>query len=257
MGIRIEKAPPVAKLILDRPDKKNAITEAMWLKVPALLAELAPDGAVKVVVLEGAGGTFSAGADIAEFERVYATPESGARYGEAVRLANDALARFEKPVVAAIAGHCVGGGCGLALACDLRFAGDDARLGITPAKLGLVYPPADTARLVELVGPSRAKDLLFTGRLVGAAEALAMGLVDRVVPAGELGAAVAAYANDIAAVSQFSVRFAKRVVRAVLDDELRDSARVRALYAGAMGNADFAEGREAFLERRAPRFTWS
>jgi enoyl-CoA hydratase/carnithine racemase len=242
----------VATLTLDAPQTRNAMTRAMWVALPEVCARIAADGGIRAVILTGAGGAFSAGANIGEFAEVYATPESAAAYNAAVRAACAALRDLPRPTLAAIAGPCVGGGVALALACDLRFAAAGARLGITPARLGIAYSPGDTALLVEKVGPARAKDLLFSARLIGAEEALSMHLVDRVCAEADLSAAARDYAEALCALSPAAIRVAKRVVNALSpapNDPALDQA-VAALFAGP----DFAEGRAAFFERRKPRF---
>lgn len=247
----------IVRLLLNRPAKKNALSLEMWRLIPRLLAAAADDPACKVLIVQGAGGSFAAGADISEFESAYATRESTADYAAAIAAAMDGLAGFAKPTIALIQGACVGGGLGLALACDLRFAAADARLGITPGKLGLVYPLGDTRRLVQAVGPSAAKDLLFTGRLLGAEEAKAMGLLDRVLPAGEVEAATLAYAGDICAASQWSARATKRMIARVLAGQTADCAATQAEFLDAVEGPDFQEGRRAFVEKRKPAFPFS
>ncbi len=207
-----------------------------------------------MLVVTGAGGAFASGADIAEFETVYATRESAAAYSALVSAGVEALAVFGKPTLAAIRGACVGGGLALALACDLRLAAEDARLGITPAKLGLMYSLADTKRLVDAVGAAAAKDILFTGRLLDAAEGLRLGLLQSVHAIEALGAAVAEKAAAIAASSQWSVRQTKTVVRDILAGAVDDDAGHRAAFLDAVEGEDFREGRDAFLAKRAPRF---
>lgn len=245
---------PTATLTLNRPDKRNALNRAMWAALPEALAAVAADREALVLVLAGAGGAFASGADIGEFESVYATRGSAAAYDALVSGALEALATFEKPTLAAIRGACVGGGLALALACDLRLAAEDARLGITPAKLGLMYSLADTKRLADAVGPAAAKDILFTGRLLDAAEALRIGLVQSVHPAEALAGAAADKAAAVAAASQWSVRSIKRVVRAILDGAREDDAAMKAQFLDALGGEDFREGRDAFLAKRPPRF---
>lgn len=247
----------LAWLVLSRPDKRNALNQAMWRAIPGLLAQAADDTSVKVLGVTGAGGAFAAGADIAEFEAAYATRESTAAYAADIARAMDGLADFPKPTLARIAGACVGGGLGLALACDLRFAADNARLGITPGKLGLVYPLGDTKRLVQAVGPSTAKDLLYTGRLVDAAEALRLRLVNQVHGADTLDEAVAAYAAQVTAASQWTARNTKRMVRLVLDGQVADSEETIAMFLDAVEAPDFQEGRQAFQEKRPPRFPYA
>ncbi len=247
----------LAWLVLNRPGKRNALDQAMWQAIPPLLARAAADPGIKVLGVRGAGGCFAAGADIAEFGTAYATRDSTARYAADIAAAMDGLADFAKPSIALIEGACVGGGMGLALACDLRFAADTARLGITPAKLGLVYPLGDTKRLVQAVGPAVAKDLLFTGRLVDAAEALSLRLVNRVVPAVELEQAVLDYAAQVAATSQYTARATKRMVAHVLAGQVSDTPGTVAEFLDAVEGEDFQEGLRAFGEKRPPRFPYS
>ncbi|HTJ31631.1 MAG TPA: enoyl-CoA hydratase-related protein [Dactylosporangium sp.] len=229
---------PIATLVISNPAKRNAMTAAMWRALPPLLEAPAKDPSVRVLILAGDGGTFCAGADITE-------AASLARAGDAslaVR-AEQALAAFAKPTIARIDGFCVGGGCQLAVACDLRFAASDSRFGITPAKLGIVYPPSTTRRLASLIGPARAKLLLYTADLFDAAAAERMGLVDAVFPAADLSSSVLQVASTIASRSQLTQRAAK----AVLSD----------LEPPAQDEAELSEGIAAFLSRRPPAFPWS
>lgn len=246
----------VAVLTLNRPDKRNALTQAMWRALPQAVAAIENDAAVKVLVVTGAGGAFAAGADIAEFETVYATRESAAAYAAEIAEAMEALANLSKPTIAAIAGPCVGGGLGLALCCDIRMASDKARLGITPGKLGLMYSLGDTRRLVEAVGPSAAKDILYTGRILSAAEAQAIRLIDAACAPEDLDAAVAAKTEAIASASQLSARRAKAVVRRILDGQTQDDDATRAWFLDALEGEDFREGRDAFLQKRTPVFPY-
>jgi len=248
---------PVARLILNRPDKHNAMTLAMWRDVPRLLAELdaAPD--VKVVIVQGAGlKAFSTGADISEFEAIHATPESSRAFGAAVRAAFHAVEVLSKPTIAMVRGLCVGGGCGLALACDLRFAETGAHFGITPAKLGLVYGFDDTKRLVDTVGPAKARDILFSGRLIDAAEALRIGLVDRLCAAAELEAVTFRYATEVCAGSQYTIRMAKRIIQSIMDGTVTEPPDIRRLTEEGFAGEDFREGCRAFLDKRKPSFTF-
>jgi len=248
----------VATIELAVPERRNAIGQAMWAALPGLCARLAADPAVRVVILTGAPGpdgpVFSAGADIAEFPEVFATPAAAAGYNARVRAANAAVAALPMPVIARIAGACVGGGCGLALACDLRFAAAGARLGITPARLGIGYSVEDTAALVAVVGPARAKDMLFSARLLDAAEALSIGLVDRVVADGALDAAVAEHAATLAALAPATIRLAKATVDAIATAEPAGAGALRARFARLFSGPDLAEGLAAFRDRRPPRF---
>lgn len=248
----------IARLVLNRPDKKNAITEAMWAAVPGLVEAAEADPAVKIIVLGSAApGVFSAGADIAEFTEIAGDPHRRRSNQRAVRAAQDRLMRCKKPTIAEIDGACVGGGCGLALACDLHFASDRSRFGITPVKLGLVYSLEDAKRLVDLVGPAHAKSILFTGRLLDAVEARRIGLVNDVVSVDDLGPAVAGVAEEIAAVSQFGVRGIKHILGLIRDGHTADTPETLQMFLDAYDGEDLAEGVAAFLEKRKPNFTYS
>ncbi|NQV80632.1 MAG: enoyl-CoA hydratase/isomerase family protein, partial [Alphaproteobacteria bacterium] len=217
-AIYLEKDGPIGWLVLNQPDKRNALSQAMWDAIPALLDQAADDKAIRVVVVRGVDHkAFAAGADISEFEKVHATPDSSKAYNRIVQRAERRLSRFAKPTIAMIQGPCVGGGCGVAVACDLRFADDTARFGIPPAKLGLVYSLHDTKLVVDKIGPARAMDMLYTGRLVDAPEALRIGLIDRLLSPAAIEAETRSYCEMIAQSSQFSVRATKRIVRMILD----------------------------------------
>ena len=254
-ALTVAVADGFATVTLNRPETRNALTAGMWRALPEVAARLAADEGVRAVLIRGAGErAFSGGADIAEFPEVYATAESARAYNDAVRAGQDAVARLPMPVVAVVFGACVGGGCGLALSCDLRFAAEGARFGIPPARLGAAYSFADTRQLVELVGPARAKDILFSGRLLPAEEALRIGLCDRVLPEAALVAEAEGYARAVADLSAVSVRTSKRMVRAILDGADAETAEHRGWLDAAFASDDFAEGYAAFLEKRPPRF---
>jgi enoyl-CoA hydratase/carnithine racemase len=249
----LDRDGPVATLTINRPDRLNAVTFAMFSRLPALLAEAEAAGDVRVLVLRGAGRkSFSAGADISEFETARTTPQQAAAYDGAVLAAEEALATFPAPTIAAIHGHCYGGGCALALACDLRFASSGARFAITPAKLGIVYPLRATKRLVDAVGPSRAKFILMSGMDIGAARAAAIGLVDEVDD--DVDAAVRDFTETLASRSGVTQRAAKQTVARVLDGVTADDDAQAALRDAALAFPDYAEGVRAFLERRPPKF---
>lgn len=252
-GLDLEIAGDIATLTLNRPARRNAVNRAMWRGLPRML-EAVSTSTAKVLILTGAGDAFAAGADISEFGEVYADRETAGAYFAEIAAAMDAMANFDAPTVARIDGACVGGGLGLALCCDLRIASDRARLAITPAKLGLMYALADTKRLVDVVGPSRAKDILYTGRILSAGEALAIGLIDAVTPTDDLDTIVAAKAETIAAASQWSARKAKQIVARILDGQAEDDAVTTAWMLDAVEGEDFVEGRDAFLGKRRPNF---
>ncbi|MCF6525193.1 enoyl-CoA hydratase/isomerase family protein [Streptomyces sp. JJ36] len=244
-SLRARSQGGVATVTIDHPAKRNAMTAEMWRALPPLLDRLAADREVRVLLLTGAGGTFCAGADISAL-RTGAAPAQ-----ELAVAAEEALAAFPRPTVAVVRGHCVGGGCQLAAACDLRFAAEDARFGVTPARLGIVYPASSTARLVGLTGPATAKHLLFSAELIGAGRALRCGLVDEVHAEGALDDRVAEYARLLAARSQLTQAAAKEFA-----DGRADPDRVAYWHREAAAGGDTAEGVSAFLERRPPRFTW-
>jgi len=250
----LTRSGPIGTLTLNRPDKRNALTKAMWQALPTVLAEAEADRELLVLIVRGQGDHFAAGADIAEFPETYATLESSREYSDAVQAAGRALAAFPKPTIAAVRGACVGGGCGLALACDLRFASAEARLGITPGKLGLAYSLGDTKRLVDAVGPSRAKDILFSGRLVEANEALAIGLVDRVFAIDAFEAELQAYAEGLTRVSQYSARTMKATINAIVGGQDAETPASYEAYLECFQSDDFKEGYAAFLAKRSPTF---
>ncbi|KFG72548.1 enoyl-CoA hydratase/isomerase family protein [Streptomyces mutabilis] len=237
-------ADSVATVVVHHPAKRNAMTAAMWRALPPLLDALAGDPAVRALVLTGEGGTFCAGADISTLRE-----SAEEAQGLAVR-AEEALAAFPKPTLAAVRGHCVGGGAQLAVACDLRFAEESALFGVTPAKLGVVYPAPSTRRLVGLTGPSAAKYLLFSGELIDARRALRTGLVDEVLPEGELGERVAEFTRVLTSRSRLTQAAAKEFAGGRTDRDAYWTAQAR-------GSGDLAEGVAAFLERRQPSFGWN
>ena len=243
----------IAELVINRPDKRNAFTEAMWAALPVMLEPAAEK--CRVLVVRGEGEHFAAGADIGEFETIYATKERGEAFSDIFIAAMDALANFPHPTIAMVRGSAVGGGCGLTLACDLRFADTTTRMGITPAKLGLLYPFNDTKRLVDTVGAPTAKDLMFSARIVDGEEALRVGLVDRLCEPGELAGLVQAYCNRLLDMSPNSATYIKQMIRHVMDGQDRDTEETRALFASAFSSEDFQEGYRAFLEKRTPDFS--
>jgi enoyl-CoA hydratase/carnithine racemase len=252
--VRSSRQGGIARITLDRPAARNALTWEMWRAIAALLGEWAADSSVKVLLLTGSQGCFAAGADIDEMGRLAAEPKAAAQFAADMLGAIQSLARFEKPSIAVIQGACVGGGMTLALACDLRFAGAGARLGITPARLGLVSPLADSARLIDIVGISAAKDLLFSARLVGAEEALSLRLIDRIAADDEIDEAALAYAGHLAKLSQGSIQGAKRMIARALAGRREDDHETLAEFVAALTGPDFREGRAAFLEKRSPDF---
>ncbi|MGC0420708.1 enoyl-CoA hydratase/isomerase family protein [Embleya sp. AB8] len=257
-GLVVEVDGGIATLRIDRPQARGALTAAMWGALPGLLAGLEADREVSVLVLTGTDGVFSAGADIRELRGHYATAEAADAFHALNAAAERALAGFGKPTIAFVQGPCVGGGCQLAAACDLRFADSTARFGVTPAKLGIVYDAVSTARLARLVGVSTAKYLLFSAELIDAAHALRVGLVDDVFGPDEAEERVYTFARTIASRSQLTVRAAKDLLSTPLAaaDEDRLATWRATWEAESRGSADVREGLAAFTERRVPSFAW-
>lgn len=249
--IDVDLAGAVATLTITNEGKRNVMTAAMWRALPEALGGLEADPAVRVVVLRGAGDTFCAGADLSDLGALGGTGDGGL-----ATVAEERLANFPKPTIAQLTGYCVGGGCQLAAACDLRFAAVGTRIGIPVARLGIVYPAATTRRLVALVGPAGAKYLLYSAELVAAERAATMGLVDEVVPDAELADRVRAFAEVVAARSQLSVAASKDIITMASMGTV-DHERVAYWQRAVVDGPDAAEGVAAFRERRAPRFEWS
>ena len=254
MTLRLEKNGKIAHLIIDRPDKRNAFTQEMWELFPKLLADAMADDAVRVLTVNASkkDSAFCAGADIGEFGAGSTDPKWREKNQSAIGKVQHELAQAPKPTIAVIDGDCVGGGCGIALACDLRIAGPKARFGITPAKLGLVYPLHDTKLLVDEVGPSQAKRILFTGQILPAEEALRIGLIT--ILADEPYVEAMALADTMASVSSHSQRMSKAIIKRILDGQADDDANSRALFDSAFESDDFKEGVSAFLDKRKPEF---
>ncbi len=250
MTLRLEIHGRVAHLVIDRPAKRNAFNQTMWDALPAFVAQAMADDAVRVLVLRSAPpGMFCAGADIAELSANATDPDWLLANQTAINRAQHDLTRAAKPTIALIDGDCVGGGCGLALACDFRVASARSRFGITPAKLGLVYPLHDTKLLVDLVGPAQAKRILFTGTLFDAAYAQRIGLIDEIADDAHV------LIDMLTAASGHSQRECKAMVRRILDGQVSDDDDTRGMFAGAFTGRDFREGVDAFLNKRKPDFS--
>jgi enoyl-CoA hydratase/carnithine racemase len=246
----------VAVLTIDRPEKRNAMTAAMWAALPGVLADLAHDPGVRVLVVTGAGPSFCAGADISDLLSGADPDDPMADVRRDNLAAQAALRDFPKPTVAMIRGHCIGGGVEIAACCDLRFTDPSGVFGVTPAKVGIVYTPSSTKALIDLVGPAMTKYLLFSGELIDAGTALRAGLVDRVLPAEDLEAEVHRFAAVLASRSALSQRATKEVVAALLgggDGE----AEVARWYRETITSGELAEGVAAFTDRRTPGFRWA
>ena len=241
-------------LVFNNPERRNAVSLDMWEAIPRVLDDFGADPAIRVVVLTGAGDkAFVSGADISQFEKERSSAEAVKRYDEIGERAQSRLANYEKPLLAMIRGYCLGGGVGIASACDLRIAADDARFGIPAAKMGLGYRASSMKKLVDIVGKPAALEIMLTARQFSAAEALQIGLVQKVVPAAELETATRAYCDMIAANAPLTIRTAKRVIAEVMKTTY-DAAACDRWVKECFESEDYSEGRRAFMEKRKPVF---
>jgi enoyl-CoA hydratase/carnithine racemase len=249
MTLRLERGGPIGRILIDRPEKRNAMTQAMWEHFPRLLHQAQLDRAIRVIIVQSATpGMFCAGADIAELLAHKDNAHWRASNQTAINTLQHELARIAKPTIAFIDGDCVGGGCGIAMACDIRIATRQSRFGITPANLGLVYPLHDTKLLVDLVGPGQAKRMLFSAALLSADEALRVGLIEEIRDnADEL-------ATLLASKSAHSIHQSKMMIRRILDGQVDEDADSLRVFADAFMKPDFAEGTAAFVAKRKPVF---
>jgi enoyl-CoA hydratase/carnithine racemase len=249
----------VGYLTFNNPERHNAVSLEMWEAASGYLEEFKNDKNIRVVVVTGAGGkAFVSGADISKFEQERSSQEGIDRYNAAVDHANGAFYNFPKPTIAMIRGYCIGGGFGLALCCDMRICTEGSKFGVPAAKLGLGYRYDGLKKLVDLVGPSFAKEVFFTARQFTAQEAQMMGFVNRVVGDGELESYVKDYAETIAANAPLTVDSVKFIVAQALKDPAeRDLATCEEMVQACFTSKDYTEGRKAFMEKRKPKFSGS
>ena len=243
-------------LIFNNPERRNAVNLAMREAMAQVFESWRANDEVRVLIMRGAGDkAFVSGADISEFKDKRNNADAAAEYARASARASEAMARFDKPIVAMIRGYCIGGGLNTALAADLRIASDDSQFGIPAARLGLGYNFPGLRRLCDVVGPAVASELLFTARRLPAARALAVGLVNEVVPAPALEECVRGYAQDIADNAPLTIKASKATIGEIYKDARdRDLARIDALIKACFDSDDYKEGREAFAGKRAPEF---
>jgi enoyl-CoA hydratase/carnithine racemase len=252
--LRLEVTGPVATLWLDRPKKRNAMSAAMWTKLPALLEDAAQDRSVRVLVLRGVGEHFCAGADITELGQALASDADGTTYRATNARAETALWATPLITIAAIDGSCLGGGVQLALACDVRVATNRAQLGITAAKLGVTYPATSLHRLVATVGAPAARRMVLSAEVLDARNAHRIGLVDRVVDPAALDETCTALAGHLVSLSSVTQVAAKELVAAIERSGAVPHELGRTWERIAHASPDLAEGLEAFGARRAPHF---
>jgi enoyl-CoA hydratase len=247
----------VAVLTFNNPAKRNALSADMRAALPGVLAALQADDGVRVVVVTGSGDkAFMSGADISEFAQHRTDPADRAQFDGGMAAISRAWAGLDKPVIAMIRGYCMGGGLLTALQADIRIAGDDSQFGIPAAKLGLGYGLGGVTALMNLVGPAWTAEILYSARRFSAAEALQMGLVNRVVPVPDLPAAVLDLAGTIAANAPLTIAAAKAAIReAGRSPGRRDTERVEAMVEACFRSQDYLEGQRAFAEKRPPAFS--
>jgi enoyl-CoA hydratase/carnithine racemase len=251
-----EKRGAIGVMTFNNPERHNAVSLEMWRAADAILADFVADREIRVIVVTGAGGkAFVSGADISRFESERATEEAVKTYNEAVDRMYGGIHDLPKPTIAMIRGYCIGGGLGLAIACDVRVCSDASRFALPAARLGLGYGYAGVRRFLDLVGPAVTKEIFYTARQYDAATALRWGLVNHVLPDAEVEKFVMEMADAIAANAPLTVAAVKGVVlEAQRDPERRDLARAQRLVDACFASQDYVEGRRAFMEKRKPRF---
>jgi enoyl-CoA hydratase/carnithine racemase len=250
----VERHGPVAWLTVNRPEVRNALNLALTHAIATTLHALSKDRSVRVIVFTGAGDrVFVSGADVNEFQEALATPESALDYDAAFEELQSALRAAPQPVIAMIQGHAVGSGCIVAASCDFRIAVRRAKFGIPVAKFGFVAPLPDTLRLVQLIGPAKAKWMLMTGALIEARQAQAIGLIDQVVEPEQLRAAVDELAATLAANAPLTLKATKQMIEHVTGPS-SDVRKGAAWYQEIFRSRDFQEGLDAFFGKRKPEF---
>ncbi|MBM3223896.1 MAG: enoyl-CoA hydratase [Candidatus Tectomicrobia bacterium] len=253
----MEKDGPIGWIIFNQPEKRNAVSQEMWQLMPEYVQELAADDAIRVVILRGAGDrAFVAGADISQFKDRRRNAADEAEYSKISARGQESLSQFTKPLLAMIHGYCVGGGVGIAIACDMRIAADDARFGIPAARLGLGYHYNGMEKLMKLIGPAYTKEIFFTARTdFSAQDALRMGLINQIVPKAELESFTRDYALTMARNAPLTLRSAKANVDQLLRaPEQRDLAMLERMITDCFNSQDYQEGVKAFSEKRRPQF---
>ena len=242
-------------MIFNKPARRNAVSLDMWEAVPAILDRFEQDPEIRVIVLKGAGDqAFVSGADISQFEAARSSPETNARYEQAIDTASERLIGCTKPTVAMIRGFCIGGGLAIALGCDIRIADDGARFGIPAARLGLGYGAAGVKKLMEIVGPSFTKEIFFTARHFSADEGHRMGLVNRVITGDSLESFTRQYCELICNNAPLTLRSLKATVGELVRGDKADLEACDRGVKACFDSEDYVEGRRAFMEKRRPSF---
>ena len=244
-------------IIFNNPARHNAVSLEMWQSLTNVLNAYGQDPEVRVIILRGEGDkAFVAGADISQFKEKRSSPEAVAHYNATADEAGETLRNCPKPTVAMIRGYCIGGGTGIAVSCDIRIAADDARFGVPAAKLGLGYRFAGIKRLADVVGPSFAAEIFYTGRQFSAQEALQMNLINRLVPAAELEQHTLEFASTVSNNAPLTIASVKRALLEYSQDpDKRDLALCQKMVEDCYTSDDYREGQTAFMEKRKPVFT--
>ncbi|HBN84796.1 MAG TPA: hypothetical protein DDZ89_13240, partial [Clostridiales bacterium] len=235
----VEKKDAIATLFINRPEKRNALNLEMWSNLPKILRELDEADDVKVLVIRGIDETaFAAGADISEFTSLRSTAVGEQKYNKVVAQAEAAIANFSKPTISMIQKYCIGGGCVIALACDLRFSSETGIFAVTPSKIGIIYSFAGTKHLVDLVGPSRAKDILFSGRELSVYEAYSYGLIDRIIMDEEIVEKTYEYAEILSKRAQKTIKGAKKMIHEIQNGAKTETEEIRQLTVNSYASTD-------------------
>ncbi|MDP7240029.1 MAG: enoyl-CoA hydratase-related protein [Dehalococcoidia bacterium] len=245
----------IATVTVNRPESRNAMTPAMWRDMAPVMESLGKENEVRVIVLRGEGSGFVSGADIREFEGIAGNLDAARDHVRCVEGAMEAISEVRQPVIAMVNGHAIGGGCELAMACDLRYAIRGAKFGIPACRLGVVISFQNTQRLMQLVGPACAQEMLMTGNVIEADEAGRIGLVNGVFPAEALEEPVYGVARNMCRLAPLTIQVAKvHIRRALLGPPLSSPKEGTAFSINAYLSKDFKEGYTAFLEKRMPNF---
>jgi enoyl-CoA hydratase/carnithine racemase len=257
MIARIDGPPgqKIGWMIFNNPERRNAVSADMWAAIPGIIHRFETDPAIRVIALMGAGDkAFVSGADISQFEKQRSTPDSVAAYDAVSHQASQAIKYASKPTVAVIRGWCIGGGLGIAVGCDLRFATDTSKFGVPAGRLGLGYAFPGVKTLHDLVGPAYTKEIFYTARHFSAAEALGMGLINRALPEAEFDAFIQTQFETIAANAPLTLHTLKRSVEELARGNEADTDAIAALVQNCFDSEDYKEGRRAFMEKRKPVF---
>lgn len=251
----VERSESIATVVFNRSNKKNSFSLAMFKQLGELLTELEKDSKVKLLILKGVDETaFSSGADITEFLENRFSAQKAKDYNDATLESIEKLYRFPKPTIALIKTLAIGGGLELANSCDFRFASSGSKLGITAANIGIIYNLVSTKRLVNLIGPTKAKELLYTAKLITAEEGKEIGLVDYIYPLGEIEEKCLEFARQIIRKSSVANNGIKQVIQAIIDGDNEETEEIEKLILESFSSDDYKEAIEAFLEKRKPNF---